>query len=143
LINLKGNTGAVRPIIIINIALVLFIAVTVVILLARSKHPPPAELVAPPQTKAPAIIFNVSDTLPEQEGQTGIDITALKQQLENERSRLKTLRVQEELVESIRRESELREITRLQDQTEAQTPSLDAPQADNAGNKDIPKQSAQ
>jgi len=103
--NRKSNTGAIKPMVIINIVLLLLIAVTIFYLLTLTNQRQPAIANAPTATgTAPIVISSAPGTISERSAQAQLEIRALKQQLEKENSKLRTLRIQQEQEETIRSE---------------------------------------
>jgi hypothetical protein len=109
--NPDNSAGAVSTMMILNVLLAVFIAVTIFVLLSRTEQGSSTEIIPQPPSSAPAapvVSANPSTPAPPSVQDTQKQIDALQKQLERENLRLKSLRVKEELIEAVREDSQLR-----------------------------------
>jgi hypothetical protein len=104
--NPDNSAGVVSTMTILNVLLAIFIAVTIFVLLSQTEQDSSTEIIAQPPSSAPAVSTKASTPAPLSAQDTQKQIDALQEQLERENLRLKSLRVQEELIEAMRKGSQ-------------------------------------
>ncbi len=107
--NPDNSAGAVSTMMILNVLLAVFIAVTIFVLFSQTEQGSSTEIIAQPLSSAPAapvVSTKASTPAPPSVQDTQKQIDALQEQLEHENLRLESLRVQEALVEAIRKGSQ-------------------------------------